>query len=441
MKKTKIFFFTQLSETSFLSRKLKVSEAREVLLPPQYILFKAGNASLPFDIELVRKPHNLANQQALVEKLEKTNNEIAIVAGESLVASRQSQMEAFAKQLQQPLKEGTWILQPQGLVSAMSSETCEFSVTLLDLNQEDPQIYFDLLSTRPRHFNKLRFENGRVMKTSEWKEKASAEIHFLKSIPESLAEYYPQVLEVSETSRTMSYVLPAIPSFDLGRLLLQNSLSLQNWRVFYQRLSAYFQKLPRKKVSAEAYQEALQGLFIGKLLDRFAKFQEDPRYSSFAKRFYERTGAEFAVKLHSLVKTLREEILRSAGTELAFSHGDLCFSNILYDLENGAMVFVDPRGVLRKEDSFRPWEYDLAKLSQCALGFYDFLVFDLAPSNAAENASAAFAEFLQQNSVDRRVLRLYEASLFWSLLPLHLDDEKRVFDFMLAGDAAFMAGL
>ena len=42
-----------------------------------------------------------------------------------------------------------------------------------------------------------------------------------------------------------------------------------------------------------------------------------------------------------------------------------------------------------------------------------------------------FMEYLQQNQIDYTLIRLYEASLFLSMLPLHIDREKKVFAFLL----------
>ena len=42
-----------------------------------------------------------------------------------------------------------------------------------------------------------------------------------------------------------------------------------------------------------------------------------------------------------------------------------------------------------------------------------------------------FREYLEKNDLDYKLIRLYEASLFLSMLPLHIDRPKKVLGFIL----------
>ena len=55
--------------------------------------------------------------------------------------------------------------------------------------------------------------------------------------------------------------------------------------------------------------------------------------------------------------------------------------------------------------------------------------------------SEGFRKFLKPFNIPEKKIRLYEASLFWSLLPLHLDAPTHLLQFMLAGEKALMAAL
>ena len=88
--------------------------------------------------------------------------------------------------------------------------------------------------------------------------------------------------------------------------------------------------------------------------------------------------------------------------------------------------------------------YDIAKLSHSVCGCYDYfnsdqyeivinddLKFELKMDCDNERYIAIFNEYLEKNGLDKRLIRLYEASLFLSMLPLHIDREKKVLGFIL----------
>ena len=55
-------------------------------------------------------------------------------------------------------------------------------------------------------------------------------------------------------------------------------------------------------------------------------------------------------------------------------HGDFCFSNILFDLNNLIIKLIDPRGSFGVPSIFGDPRYDVAKLRHSAVGLYDFIV-------------------------------------------------------------------
>ena len=129
---------------------------------------------------------------------------------------------------------------------------------------------------------------------------------------------------------------------------------------------------------------------------------------------------------------------------LVIGHGDLCFSNILYSREASVLRLIDPKGAQTEAELYMNPYYDLAKLSHSICGNYDFfnsdlfeitlnehMQFDLTIDNDNTHFVNIFKEYLQKNELDYRLVRLYEASLFLSMLPLHIDREKKVFAFVL----------
>jgi len=58
-------------------------------------------------------------------------------------------------------------------------------------------------------------------------------------------------------------------------------------------------------------------------------------------------------------------------------HGDLCFCNILYDINSQAIKLLDPKGSFGKIGIYGDIKYDIAKLKHYVHGKYDFIINDL----------------------------------------------------------------
>ena len=110
------------------------------------------------------------------------------------------------------------------------------------------------------------------------------------------------------------------------------------------------------------------------------------------------------------------------------------------------MKLIDPKGALCEEDLYTHPYYDLAKLSHSICGRYDFfnnglyeikLDSDMKLSLELNFDNSAyvklFRKYLEENGFDYLTVRLYEASLFLSMLPLHMDNVQKTFGFLLNG--------
>ena len=88
--------------------------------------------------------------------------------------------------------------------------------------------------------------------------------------------------------------------------------------------------------------------------------------------------------------------------------------------------------------------YDIAKLSHSVCGRYDFFnnsLFEIRINNEFEyelnidfdnkKYIEIFKKKLEENGYDYLTVRIYEASLFLSMLPLHMDYPHKVFGFIL----------
>ena len=139
------------------------------------------------------------------------------------------------------------------------------------------------------------------------------------------------------------------------------------------------------------------------------------------------------------IEKVVDRLARTAQT--AIIHGDLCFSNILYDPQTGLIKLIDPRGDFFEEGCYGDPRYDLAKLLHSFHGGYDFIMqemYDLReiapnnyvfrlfrPDNAEQSVETLMSTFDDAVADDLSDLMLLEALLFLSMLPLHSDDVER----------------
>jgi hypothetical protein len=130
---------------------------------------------------------------------------------------------------------------------------------------------------------------------------------------------------------------------------------------------------------------------------------------------------------------------------LVVGHGDPCFSNVLYDQQRYLLQLIDPRGATSEPELWTHPLYDLCKISHSALGDYDFinnglysvgfsdcndLLLRVNQSNHAP-LKQLFRQRIKDMRYDVRIIRLGEASLFLSMLPLHFDYPNKDIAFLL----------
>jgi hypothetical protein len=200
---------------------------------------------------------------------------------------------------------------------------------------------------------------------------------------------------------------------------------------------------------------------VGEMIDSFSNYKEDlsdseiKRYKKSVyidktvERFEEIEKSLFSHKLtfgSSLGRAL--ETILEAGEKASnreswgLIHGDLCFSNIIYDQISTYPKLIDPRGSFGKIGIFGDPLYELLKLSQCILGGYDYFASNLFVLDHLDRSFGVeipaprehewfkekFKEFLEdklkQLGINFETFRVLEAGLFLSAAPLHQENDR-----------------
>ena len=112
-------------------------------------------------------------------------------------------------------------------------------------------------------------------------------------------------------------------------------------------------------------------------------------------------------------------------------HGDLCFSNILFDFRSFTPFFIDPRGYKDRNygvEMYGPYIYDIIKLAHSYLCSYDYIIhghFDVINEIGSESFKIKMKKFRVLFQIEEEVLIKGLINLFVTMIPLHNDNVNR----------------
>jgi dTDP-glucose pyrophosphorylase len=292
-----------------------------------------------------------------------------------------------------------------------------------------------LLQTR--YFNSLIVDDRRgvVTKTSVNGDKLKDELNWYKSLPPSLAILTPRLVEeVNEDGIIkISQELYGYPN--LAELYVFGELDFDFWTRAVDRLIDVHDLM--RQFTKTGSIEDLRAMYIEKTFQRQEEFLLQAPMSVMPQiRINDKT-------YDSPSRVLKENAKLLEGLcdnqEFTIIHGDYCFSNILYDLQTEVIRLIDPRGSFGKKGIYGDPRYDMGKLRHSVSGLYDFIVGDLFELTEKENgfcfrlynnqSSEALAQYLDKKLEDAGYkileIKLIEALLFLSMLPLHKEKPHR----------------
>jgi hypothetical protein len=308
--------------------------------------------------------------------------------------------------------------------------------------QKDINIYMlaDIIKkfhTQTRSFNRLYFLSDKVSKVVNWSKKGESEFFFYKNIPISISHFFPKIYKSLHTEYEFIYEMELIKAFDLSVYYIHGQLNLEIFENFLIQVQDFLHKTDKKPVSRAEYSKKLDFYVIEKCrkrIDELLYLRPEYRNKKIVTSLGDLSVPEIFLRIESEFKQILPQVKES---ELLLSHGDLTFGNILWP-QDKKIKLVDPRGGGSTEELYFPVYYDLAKISQCINGNYDGILNQVAPDSSSQ--SERFTEWLRELEVSVQLVQITEASLFLSLLPLHLDNEVCFESFIQAAARALARG-
>ena len=311
----------------------------------------------------------------------------------------------------------------------------------LDCGNPDRQASSHRTLLQKRAFNELSINSvlGTVTKRSRHVEKFLDEINYLRLLPPELAVLFPRVIGYSTDWQDPWLTLEYYGYPTLAEVFVFENLDPGIWeQVFIHVRDIMLQGFMHH--SRPLPSGVLQAMYLGKTRKRLEEMSAPAELLSLVQHSGPITinGREVP-NLPALWGPLEREVNRLAeNVQGCVVHGDLCLSNILYDLRSRICKFVDPRGSFGSPGIYGDPRYDVAKLYHSVYGLYDFITNDLFHVSISGTRidldirsrpqhrqiqerfeKVFFAEF------DRREILLITGLLFASMPALHYDAPRR----------------
>ncbi len=298
-----------------------------------------------------------------------------------------------------------------------------------------------------RFFNVLRGDALTVVKSSQNSDKIFAEYKFYHLLPDDMKMWFVMPYDFQKSVDGASYRMERYYVPDLALRWVHRAIGLDEMDKILEKLFLFINTRKRKEVTAVEQKTMAEALYLTKVRKRLEELKKHKQYAVLDK--YITTGTRFSSGLDEIFQwyeSLFEKTgkLRIGTPESVIGHGDLCFSNILFSKDTNLLRLIDPKGAVKEEELWTDPYYDIAKLSHSICGLYDFfnsdlhhitldtdLIFRLEIDFDNTKYMELFKKYVEKNGFSYLAVRIYEASLFLSMLPLHMDRPQKVFGFIL----------
>jgi len=333
----------------------------------------------------------------------------------------------------------------QGTIDFMGGDVIETNI-FVDLSDYDELLMFISGGFDARYFNSLQGDTYTVTKRSSDKRKMKKEYWYYWLLPEAMKNWMVMPYDYKEAEDWASYTMERMPMTDIAVRWTHGAVDDGELRKILDKIFYFFNHRSKKKVTKEEYSKIQSSLYIEKLNERIEDLKKLPEYALLDQMI--KIGTDFGSidEIVKFYKDLYVKVLKTVKLPLVsvIGHGDVFFANMLYSKELNLLRLIDPKGALKEEDLWTDPYYDIAKLSHSICGNYDFfntgsytinfnrkMKFELDVHTDNSKAKEIFQEYLEKSGYDYRLVRLYESSLFLSMLPLHIDNPHKVFAFIL----------
>ena len=315
------------------------------------------------------------------------------------------------------------------------------------------QKYFDArMQVGVRTFNHIDIDHNRgiLKKTSQDIKKFIGEIKWYLKLPMNIEYVRPRIFNYS-LSYTNPYIHMEYYSYrTLHELFVYGDLSSEQWEKIFYKIKFILDDFSKYKLKIDDVNDSLQLMYLDKTLKRLNKLKHQSEFINLFNKPITVNGI--------LYKPLNEilDIIKIAIPKFLYNieyftiiHGDLCFPNMMIDDNFNFIKLIDPRGTFGKYDIYGDPRYEIAKLLHSIEGKYDFIIKDLfhievkSENNFKLNIlesvrkfdlKSMFMKIFHDNIRDSiNSIRLIEALLFLSMIPMHKESIEHQYAMLCTG--------
>lgn len=295
---------------------------------------------------------------------------------------------------------------------------------------------------KTRYFNKLEYLDGihALKKISPEIEKIKAEYDYYYKLPNHLQRYFVQPFHFEIDNEKASYHVERYNVEDVARQFVENRLDKNSFINFLEKIKRFQWEADSIILDADKIYDEAKEIILIKNIDRCFLLESNTVWkNSVYRKKLEKNKITSQSLFKRLEKAFEENISNRKTSVVKVSHGDLCFSNILWSDNLNLIKFIDPKGL---PHFIMDEYYDIAKISHSLLGRYDDIVYEkyevdfetnkiLFFNKSNPEIEEVFLNYLKEKDIDYTLLRIFEASIFLSMCKNHIEDDKRVAVFLL----------
>ena len=259
-------------------------------------------------------------------------------------------------------------------------------------------------------------------------------------MPLDLSVLAPRVIKAEDQGERFILEMELFGYPNLAEIFVYGENSTEDWLYILDKLFLNHKLLEQYKSNIE--HEALEYIYKKKTEERVLDLKKIQGLQGMVgDDFIEINGLKLR-NLPLLEDAVRVICAELCDTDCAFTitHGDYCFSNILFDEKHFIFRLIDPRGRFKNSSIYGDPRYDIAKLRHSAVGFYDFIVLGMYSFRSSNDGSYElnlvadidqqiieehFNRLVENQGFNVNEIKKIEALLFLTMIPLHEDDESR----------------
>lgn len=300
-----------------------------------------------------------------------------------------------------------------------------------------------------REFNNITFNEtlGTITKYSQHRAKFVNEIEYYQLLPKELKIFFPRIVDYESHSQKPFITMEYYGYPTLMELFVFENLNPRIWQQIFEYLFQVIKEFRKYRRTPD--KNNFEFMYIQRTEERIRQLMESNEQISSLINNYEHLviNGKTCQNFHQLWPNARK-MLHDCARQKDFTivHGDLCFSNILFDLNSRICKFIDPRGSFGQKGVYGDIKYDVAKLYHSVHGQYDFIIndffqlnvdnnyitFDNYPSSCKKNIRNMFDQIFFREFNKEEIL-LLEGLLFLSIPVFHYDYPQRQMAMFLTG--------